>query len=468
MTSRQRYALLALAVLWLALRVPHFGARYSFDWDSSQFARGMAEFDIARHQPHPPGYLLWVLSARAVSAVTDGAMQAQIVVAFLMALLALAVFYALARQVLPNQTAPAWTLLLAFSPAVALHSSIPTANITDLASSSVAGYLAFLDPRERPWRITACLTALGVLAGFRPSGVLLLAPLIAVAALAHSRYAWRAVLRGTVLGLIAFLAWFVPLALSVGGWRVLSQLNSAQFQSAARETSVFFGATAHRHFGMIAENVLYVAMNLAAWLVALALLSVRKPKNVSVQWRYALWLIPNLLLLFAVHGARAGYWLLSLPPLLLLCASLPTRRTNWLPATIAAVLVSLGISYFPYDRFLSSGNSIVDYLLYRSTPRLALDLEASQHNLDRALRDLERSAAPQPFVCARNLPEAPNIRTVTYDFDYLPWVTPDAAPRGESIWLFDQHGPDAALRQRYQTWRRITGDDLTSLWQASP
>ena len=88
--SRQRYILLALALLWFLLRIPHFGARYSFDWDSSQYARGLAEFSVAKHQPHPPGYPLWVLSARWLAPLAGGPMQAQIALAFLMALAGLA------------------------------------------------------------------------------------------------------------------------------------------------------------------------------------------------------------------------------------------------------------------------------------------------------------------------------------------------------------------------------------------
>jgi len=459
-TRTLRYVLLALALLWLALRIPHFTAPFSFDWDSSNYARGVAEFNVIKHQPHPPGYLLWVLGARALAALTGGAMSAQIVQAFFMTLLALAIFHALARRVIGSEAAAIATILLAFSPAVSLYSSEPASMITDLLASCIAGYLAFLDPRQGKWRIVAALAALALLAGFRPSGVLLLAPLIVVSLLVHWRHAWRAVIGGVILAGFIFLAWYVPLAWTVGGWRALSELSSAQFRASAEVTSVFYGATLHRHLGMIAENVIYLAMNLAAWLVAFGF-----RKKLPSGWRYALWLIPNAVMLFGIHGARAGYWMLSFPPLLLILAAGATPR---LRNTISAIAVSLAISYFPYGRLLSSDYWTPYYLAYRSTPRLALDLDASQRRLDQTLHGLQRSGAPEPFVCARNLHEAPNIRTVTYDFDYVHWTTPEAAPPAPSIWLFDQHGPDAALRDRYKNWRRLTGDDLMSLWQTSP
>ena len=414
----------------------------------------MAEFNILKHQPHPPGYILWVLSARVLEPLTAGPMQAQIILAFLMTLLALPIFYLLARRILESQvSALTCTALLAYSPTVALNSSISSPSITDMVSSLVAGYLAFLDPLEKAWRIVICLAALGLLAGFHQSNLVLLAPLIAGAAVSHWRHAWRPVCTGAILGTLAFLAWYIPLANSVGGSAVLSHLTSIQFHESASSSSVFYGAPLRKHLGMTLNNIIYCGMNLAPWLLAFGLPLLWKRKTLEHWWRYALWLIPTLIMLFAIHSGRAGYWLIAFPPLLLLCAVL--GRTHF-PAFIAAVLVSLAVSYFPYGRLQLSKLAPVSYVFYRSTPRIALDVEASQRNLDNSLHHLLASGAPQPFVCARDIPEAPNIRTVTYDFPYVNWVLPNAVPTGQSIWLFNQHGP--------QSGHKIAGDNLWSLW----
>jgi hypothetical protein len=466
LSVRQRYLFVALALLWLALRIPHFGARFSFNWDSSQYARGMIEFNIFKHQPHPPGYLLWVLSARDLEPLAGGPMQAQTLVAFLMTLLALPIFYLLSRSVLESPvSALACTTLLAYSPGVALNSSISSPSIADLVSSSAAGYLAFLDPRHRQWRIVACLASLGVLAGFRQSNLALLLPLVAVWALTNWRHAWRSICAGAILGLLGFLAWYVPLAQSVGGPSVLSRLTSVQLHESLRGSSIFYGAPPRKYLGMIVNNLIYSGMNLFPWMVAFGLFKRWQRKTVPDWWLSALWMGPTLITMFAFHGARVGLWLIAFPPLLLLCALLGQTRPQ---ALIAGVAISLAISYFPWGWLQSSPLSSLSYVFYRSTPRIALDLEASQRHLDHTLRQLLSSGAPQPFVCARDSPDAPNIRSVTYDFAYLNWVTPDAAPRARSIWLFDQHGPDDALRGRYHEWSRIMGDQLISLWEATP
>jgi len=452
--------------LWLALRIPHFATRHSFNWDSSNYARGIAEFNILKAQPHPPGFPLWVFSARALTHLIAGAMRAQIVLALVMALLALAVFFALARRLIEdNHTAAMCTLLLAFAPGFALNSSIAATSIVDSASSAVAGYLAFLDPKRSQWRIVACLASLGILAGFREAGFGLLTPFIALAVLEHFRYARRAVIAGVLLGAVAFLAWYVPLAESVGGFRAYSRLVNGFFLGVSRNTSVFFGGPLRRHLGMVGENVIDYSENLIAWLVACGLLARSRWKLPPYWWRYVLWIAPSLIMILAIHSGRVGQCLQLFPAMLLLCAVISPPR---MPATIAGIFIALVISYFPYGDLQFSRFSKLNYFVYRATPRIALDVEASQRALDPVLHDLQRSGAPEPFVCARGLSEAPNIASVRYDFAFLTWVLPDQAPTGRSIWLFDQLGPDPELRRRYHEWRRIWGDNLSSLWEATP
>jgi hypothetical protein len=422
----------------------------------------MVEFNIVKHQPQPPGYLLWVLGARVLHSFTSGPMQSQILLALLMALLALAIFYRLALQLFKNQvTALTCTALLAYSPGVALNSSIPSPSVTDLVASLVAGYLAFLDAHRRPWGIPVCLAALGLLAGFHQSNLALLAPLVVAAVITHWRYAPRAICIGVILGALSFLAWYVPLANTVGSFTALSHLTSVQFHDAAEKSSVFYGAPLRSHLSMTLNNFIYCGMNLAPWLVAFGF-PLGWRKSAPRFWRYALWLAPTLIVLLGIHSGRVGYWLIAFPPLLLLCAASGKLR---MPATIAAVLISLGISYFPYGLLQSMKLAPISYVFYRSTPRIALDVEASQRKLDHVLHQLVHSGASQPFVCARDVPEAPNIRTETYDFTYINWVLPDTAPAGYSVWLFDQNGPSPQFRHR--NWRKIASDDLWSLWDTT-
>ena len=58
---------LGLALVTLLSRWP-YRARMLYNWDAVQFALALREFDVAKHQPHPPGYLLYVLLGRLLNA----------------------------------------------------------------------------------------------------------------------------------------------------------------------------------------------------------------------------------------------------------------------------------------------------------------------------------------------------------------------------------------------------------------
>ena len=58
---------LGLALVTLLSRWP-YRARMLYNWDAVQFALALHEFDVAKHQPHPPGYLLYVGLGRLLNA----------------------------------------------------------------------------------------------------------------------------------------------------------------------------------------------------------------------------------------------------------------------------------------------------------------------------------------------------------------------------------------------------------------
>ena len=55
----------ALAVLFLALHLLYLPASLE-DLDSVNFALGVRNFDVAQHQPHPPGYPVFVAAGKTV------------------------------------------------------------------------------------------------------------------------------------------------------------------------------------------------------------------------------------------------------------------------------------------------------------------------------------------------------------------------------------------------------------------
>jgi hypothetical protein len=64
---RSRSAAAALVVLFLGAHLVWL-PRTLEDLDSVNFALGVREFDVAKHQPHPPGYPICIALAKASTA----------------------------------------------------------------------------------------------------------------------------------------------------------------------------------------------------------------------------------------------------------------------------------------------------------------------------------------------------------------------------------------------------------------
>jgi hypothetical protein len=481
-----------LALLWLALALPYVDTRYSYNWDSSQFERGVEHFDISRHQPHPPGYPLWIFALKGLTPLVGGrANSAQVILALLFTASALVFFRFLAQKILGDSAGLAATILLGFSPLVCLYAITPLTYAVDLFASCSIGWLA-----ARLWRGQVCWAPLAfalaaVTAGFRPSGATLLLPLLSVAL-------WRAwrkqpiyAAAGLLAGAVFWLAWYVPTALLSGGFGALAAMDRNQMIASARTTSIFFGAPPAVHAHMLVDVCLYFALALAGLALPLAARWRARPRRPghtiplpAAPLFFALWLFPNLVVVCLFHCGEPGYVLLSLPPLVLLGAWLASpvlNRPQWIAAAAA---VGLAAGYFPYEHFINPAVATLPYQLLRASPRLPGLLERSQRQLRELIDSLPGRSEEKLIFCMRQRTEAPNIRTVTYEYSDVAWADFEGpglrvfAPRGGALsdrfptsvrsigWLCDGAGLPPALRARFPQAHRLAGNVLFSFWAA--
>ena len=68
MTRTQRIIGLVIGALFIALHLPFLPPSLE-DLDSINFALGVRQYDISQHQPHPPGYPLFIGAAKLLHAV---------------------------------------------------------------------------------------------------------------------------------------------------------------------------------------------------------------------------------------------------------------------------------------------------------------------------------------------------------------------------------------------------------------
>jgi predicted membrane-bound dolichyl-phosphate-mannose-protein mannosyltransferase len=204
-----------LAALTILSRLP-YRARMLYNWDAVQFALALREYDVVKHQPHPPGYILYVALGRLVDAWLDNPTAAYVVLAVAFSGLTTFVVYFLARTAYDRATALVAATLLAVSPLFWFYGSVGLTYAGEALCASTVAYFAFRALRGSETDAWLAAGYLGLAGGVRQSILLLLLPLW----LGATVYGVRRV-RTVVLGLgimaIAVVAWFVPMIWLTGG-----------------------------------------------------------------------------------------------------------------------------------------------------------------------------------------------------------------------------------------------------------
>src|SRR5437762_12470187 len=100
-----------LSILTILSRLP-YRARMLYNWDAVQFALALREYDVGKHQPHPPGYVLYVALGRLVNAWLGDEAASYVLLAVVASGLTTFVVYFLARTIYDRATALAAATLL--------------------------------------------------------------------------------------------------------------------------------------------------------------------------------------------------------------------------------------------------------------------------------------------------------------------------------------------------------------------
>jgi hypothetical protein len=133
---------LVLALVTLASRWP-YRARMLYNWDAVQFALALREFDIAKHQPHPPGYLLYVGLGRLVNATVGDPTLAYVTLAMVFSAATTVTVYWLARALYDRTTAGAAAALLAVSPLFWFYGSVGLTYAGEAFGATLMALLAY-------------------------------------------------------------------------------------------------------------------------------------------------------------------------------------------------------------------------------------------------------------------------------------------------------------------------------------
>jgi hypothetical protein len=244
--------LAALAVLFLFAHLLHLPPTLE-DIDSINFALGVRDFDVARHQPHPPGYPVFIALGKgstgvlAALGVAGAASRGLALLSALSAAVLVPLLFGFYRVMAGDLRLAWWAMAVTVcSPLFWFTALRPLSDTTGLAMAIGAQALLvgslgrtahghvpvsilpgpgrfhgwrFDDVHARPAMLLAAGCALaGVAAGVRVQTVVLTAPLL-LAALAWP--GWQVSLRDRLVAIATaaagVLAWAIPLLVASGG-----------------------------------------------------------------------------------------------------------------------------------------------------------------------------------------------------------------------------------------------------------
>lgn len=176
-----------------------------WDLDEAQFAAGVREFNVGEHQPHPPGFPLYILAAKVVRPFVSSDFRACQTITFLAACALFPLAFAFARELrFSFETSQLGALLFVFYPNVWFYGGTAFSDITGTAAVIAAAWLLFRGCRDSRFYFGGA-AMLGVAAGIRGQALLFgLAPFL-VASWCQWRSSWRrvagaALIIGAIIG----------------------------------------------------------------------------------------------------------------------------------------------------------------------------------------------------------------------------------------------------------------------------
>ncbi len=188
---------------------------FLYDLDSVNFALGIDRFDPRIHQPHPPGYFLYICLGRLMNYLVHDPTLALVLLSIAASMAWVVLIYRFALEWFGEQTTVFAGLLFLFSPLAWFHGTVALTYIVEAAASALLGTLCWRIYRGNSSFILPTAIVLGLTAGVRPSSILFLGPLF-LFSLLHAPL--RKILLGVAALAVTVGAWFLPMIWASGGF----------------------------------------------------------------------------------------------------------------------------------------------------------------------------------------------------------------------------------------------------------
>jgi hypothetical protein len=342
-----------------------------YDLDSVNFALGMERFDPGVHQPHPPGYFLYVEVGRLLTWILHDANLALVILSIAASCGTIFVIYKMAEEWFGLSEARFASLLFLCSPLGWFHGIVALTYSVEAFFSAVVGFVCWkVNSGERALILPASII-LGVSTGIRPSSLLFLGPL-------YLYSLWKAGPKSKLAGVAALgatlAAWGLPMIWASGGFRAYFGALASLWGLVPSRNTVFNSSPA-TSIARACTIVFIYLLSFGAGSLALFAAGKNRTSDPEKRRFTIVWVTPALCFFTFVflQFVNSGYVLLLAAPACIwlgLWASLWYRDCRWRrPLRLAAIWAGVAVNLLIFFRSPF-------YFSYRSVRGFEAQLEA--------------------------------------------------------------------------------------------
>jgi hypothetical protein len=360
---------LSLFFITVISRIP-FASKYFYYSDSVQYALALDNYNITLHQPHPPGYFLYVMLGRIPYLFIKDANIVFISLSILFSALTVITIFFLGREVFNTKCAFLASILAITSPNLWFHGEIALNYPIEAFFSTFIAYLVWKIHKNNDNLIWLLAVSLALAGGFRQNTPIFLAPLCWFCL-------WKVnplkIIASFVVFLTVSLCWFLPMLWMTGGWDTYIAAFNELWLFSNSGSSVFErGWPALKLYSL--SIFYFINLGLGGGIVILFFGIYHYIRNNRLKFIdkskllfFSLWILPALLfyILIIIHPSVPGYALIILPPLYIVVAHntiyisdelLKVTKLNFtIILTVTLVIINIYMFFFSSSPYTSRG-----------------------------------------------------------------------------------------------------------------
>jgi len=362
-----------LFIVTILSRLP-FTSKMLLTMDTAQYALALDNFDVVAHQPHPPGYFLYVMAGRLFHLFIPDPNTALIALSITCSALAVVVIHDLGKRMGGAKCGLIAALFAITSPNFWFHGEVALNYAVEVFLSATVALLCWRIIHEEDHLVWALAIFMAITAGVRQSTAVFLLPLciFAIRKLTATRY-----VSATILCILATLAWVVPMLRITGVYTYFKALREL-LQSTVGRVSVFSNVLERVAF-CVSCTYTQVALSIGAGVAVICLVALyhvfRNRRINNLYYGNTLfmmfWVAPALFFFTMIgnHPSVPGFIMILLPPLVIMLAisilylgseiSLTSQRNTI--GILTFFLLSMNILMFVFANTPVSARSIKNH-----------------------------------------------------------------------------------------------------------